>query len=110
MPSAARINDISLGTPHCHSVHPWSPVPHPNQGPITTGSSSVTINDLDAARVKDPGTHKACCGPMTFKIVKGSGTVIVDGQAQARLGDQTLHCNMVPGAIITGSSNVIVGG
>ena len=104
------MTDIAVGTPHCHSVHPWSPVPHPNQGPITSASSSVTINDLGSARVNDTGKAPGCCGPATYKIVKGSATVTIDGQPAARKGDQTLHCNMVSGNIILGSPTVTIGG
>ena len=110
MSSAARITDIAVGTPHCHSVHPWSPVPHPNMGPILTGAMSVTINDLLAARITDMGMHASCCGPQTFIVMQGSSTVVVEGFSQSRLGDLTMHCMMVPGMITTGSADVIVGG
>jgi len=110
MPPAARVNDNSQGTPHCHSVHPWSPVPHPNVGPIVQGSPNVNTNMMQQARLNDPGVHSACCGPNTYKIVSGSGTVMVNGKPAARLGDNTLHCNMASGKIIAGSGNVIIGG
>jgi hypothetical protein len=51
------------------------------------------------------GLHAACCGPNIYKIVKGSGTVYVNGKPQARLGDKTQHCGG-SGKIIKGSSNV----
>lgn len=110
MPPAARVNDNSQGTPHCHSVHPWSPVPHPNVGPIVAGSTNVMTNSLPQARLNDPGVHSACCGPNTYKIVAGSGTVMVNGKPAARLGDQTLHCGMATGTIIMGSPTVQIGG
>ncbi len=110
MPPASRISDNTQGTPHCHSVHPWSPVPHPNTGPIIKGSPNVLTNFLPQARVSDQGVHAACCGPNTYKITKGSGTVKVNSLPAARLGDMTQHCGSIPGMIIAGSPNVIIGG
>lgn len=112
MPPAARITDDSQGIPHCHSVHPWSPVPHPVIGPIVSGSSDVIIESQPAARVTDTGVHSSavCCGPNTYDIVQGSSTVYTNDLNQARLGDQTLHCKMASGAIIKGAGTVIVGG
>lgn len=110
MPPCARVGDNSLGTPHCHSVHPWSPVPHPNVGPIASGSPDVLVGGPPCARLGDDGTHAACCGPNTYKIIKGSGTVLVNGKPCARLGDSTLHCNMASGSIIIGLPTVLVGG
>lgn len=110
MPPAARVTDNSQGIPHCHSVHPWSPVPHPVVGPIASGSPDVMIAGLPAARLGDPGTHAACCGPNTYKIVQGSSSVFTNNKPQARQGDTTLHCSMASGAIIVGAPTVIVGG
>lgn len=107
--SAARVTDIAVGIPHCHSVHPWSPIPHPISGPIMMGASTVTINDLAAARVLDPGVHAACCGPNIFDIITGSGTVVIEGSSAARLGDMTMHCTLSTGTIVTGSGNCLVG-
>lgn len=112
MPPAARITDNSQGIPHCHSVHPWSPVPHPVIGPIVSGSPDVIILGQPAARLMDTGVHASavCCGPNVYEIVKGSGTVYTNNKPQARLGDTTLHCKMASGAIIMGAGTVIVGG
>ncbi|MEL6346155.1 MAG: PAAR domain-containing protein [Myxococcota bacterium] len=108
---AARMNDNAQGTPHCHSVHPWSPVPHPVIGPITAGSPNTTIEGMAAARLNDPGAHSSavCCGPNTYIITQGSSTVTTNDLPQARLGDQTLHCGMATGAIIMGAGTVLVG-
>ncbi len=108
---AARVTDNSQGTPHCHSVHPWSPVPHPVIGPINAGSPDVTIEGQKAARIGDPGAHSSavCCGPNTYIITAGSGTVSTNAIPQARLGDQTLHCGMASGTIIMGAGTVLVG-
>lgn len=110
MPPAARIGDNSVGTPHCHSVHPWSPVPHPCVGPIVSGEATVLIVGPPAARLGDDGTHAACCGANTYKITKGSGTVIIGGKPAARLGDSTQHCGMASGSIVVGAPTVIIGG
>lgn len=112
MPPAARVTDNSQGIPHCHSVHPWSPVPHPVVGPIVAGSPDVIIEKMAAARLGDPGAHASavCCGPNTYEIVQGSSSVFTNNKPQARLGDSTLHCKMASGAIIMGAATVIVGG
>ena len=110
MPPCARVTDIGKGTPHCHSVHPWSPVPHPNLGPVVSGETTVIVGSQPCARITDPGTHAACCGPNTFKITAGSGSVIVGSLPCARKGDSTLHCSMASGSLITGFPTVIVGG
>jgi uncharacterized Zn-binding protein involved in type VI secretion len=110
MPPAARVGDNSLCVPHCHSVHPWSPIPHPCTGPIVKGSPNVMICGPPAARLGDNGTHAACCGPNTYNIIKGSGTVMINNMPSARLGDSTLHCGMASGNIIVGAPTVIIGG
>lgn len=112
MPPAARVTDNSQGIPHCHSVHPWSPVPHPVIGPIIVGSTDVIIESQQAARLNDTGVHSSavCCGPNTYQIVQGSSSVFTNDLPQARLTDQTLHCSMASGAIIMGAGTVIVGG
>lgn len=108
---AARVTDKAQGTPHCHSVHPWSPVPHPVIGPVVAGSPDTTIEGQPAARVGDNGVHDSavCCGPNTYIITKGSGTVYTNNIPQVRLGDDTLHCGMAKGSMITGAGTVTVG-
>lgn len=108
---AARVTDKAQGVPHCHSVHPWSPVPHPVIGPITAGSPDVTIEKQKAARVGDSGAHSdaVCCGPNTYIITSGSGTVTANMMPIARLTDSTLHCGMASGKIITGAGTVLIG-
>ncbi len=66
--------------------------PHIVLGPITTGSTKVKINGKGVARVGDTGTHSACCGSNTFRIVSGDPSVLIDGKPAARLGDKTQHC------------------
>ena len=108
MPQAARVGDNAMGTPHCHSVHPWSPVPHPCVGPIQSGAATVFIENMQAARVGDAGVHAACCGANTYVIAMGSGTCVIEGSAAARVGDMTTHCGAIPGNIITGAATVMI--
>jgi len=96
--------------PHCHSVHPWSPTPHPNAGPIQTGAGTVYIENCQAARLNDMGVHAACCGPNIYTIITASSTVVIEGSAAARLGDSTLHCGTAAGSIVTGAGTVTIGG
>jgi len=74
---AARVGDTVVGVPHCHSVHPWSPIPHPITGNILSGSTTVLIENMPAARTNDPGSHAACCGPNNFTIKVGSTNVLI---------------------------------
>ena len=60
MPPAARMTDQVLQDgPHCHApIHPPAPVPTPSAHPaiplaIVTGSPTVLIANLGAARVSD---------------------------------------------------------
>ena len=108
MPQAARVGDIAVGIPHCHSVHPWSPVPHPITGPIQTGAATVYIENIQAARINDLGVHAACCGPNTYQIISGSGTCIIESSPAARVGDTTLHCATSTGTIVSGSATVMI--
>ncbi len=107
---AARVGDLAQGAPHCHSVHPWSPIPHPCAGPIAAGAPTVMIASMPAARMGDNGTHTACCGANTYMITKGSATVMIAGMAAARMGDMTQHCGMAPGSIQAGAPTVMIGG
>ena len=79
---------------------------HP--GLITSGASQVLINSFPAARVTDK--HSCLMPPTagphpTSTIVKGSGTVQIQGQAAARIGD-SVGCGAT---IVTGSLDVIIG-
>jgi uncharacterized Zn-binding protein involved in type VI secretion len=108
-PPVARVGDVVTGTPHCHTVHGFTPIPHPVSGPIVLGCPTVLVNGKPAARVGDTGTTAACCGPNTFKITTGSATVLIGGKPAARQQDTTLHCGTAPGKIMIGSPNVIIG-
>ena len=89
---AARISDIAVGVCYCHLY------PIPQVGFIITGSGTVQINGLGAARLTD--IVLAGCGHIGI-IVTSSGTVVVEGLGQARLSDITVGCFV--SAIATGS-------
>ena len=79
----AQCPDDSHGCPAC---------PHPVVGPIISGSPTVLVNGLPAARQGDVGTHAACCGPNTFTIAGGDPEVLIDGKPAAKKGSPTTHC------------------
>ncbi len=107
MPPAARISDQVTAPPHGHGC---PACPHPHVGQIFLGAATVLIENKPAARKGDNGTAAACCGPNTFQIVKGSTTVLIEGKPAARVDDQTLHCGIAPGKIVSGAGTVIIGG
>jgi uncharacterized Zn-binding protein involved in type VI secretion len=106
MAAAARVNDLVKGDPHAHGC---PGCPHPVQGPIVTGSPTVFINGIPAARVSDIGVHAVCCGPNMFEIKMGSATVYINGKQAARKGDMTMHCSAYPGKVEVGSPDVDIG-
>ncbi|MBU7580032.1 MAG: PAAR domain-containing protein [Porphyrobacter sp.] len=95
MPPAARITDMHT----CPMVNP-GPVPHVG-GPVVKGQPNVLTCMMPQARVSD---QCVCAGPPDV-IAKGSATVLVGGQAAARIGDQTAH----GGAIVSGAPTVLIG-
>ncbi len=72
------------------------------------GSPNVKINGAPALRVGDQFVVHCCpkngCHPPT--VATGSGSVNINGRAAARIGDKT-GCTAT---IISGSSNVFIGG
>jgi uncharacterized Zn-binding protein involved in type VI secretion len=106
MPGQCRLGDKSNipvdahGCPAC---------PHPAVGPAIIGSPDCNVNKMPAVRVDDTGIHMACCGPNTWTAKMGSSTVMINGKAAHRMGDQDKHCGGM-GQMIEGSTNVIVGG
>ena len=96
MPFAARISDMHV----CPMV--TGVVPHVGGPVLPTGSVTVLIGGLPAARVGDLCT---CVGPPD-SIILGSTTVLIGGMAAARMGDSTAH----GGSIIIGCPTVIIGG
>ena len=97
----AKATGVSFGAPCC---------PHNVIGPITQGALTVFINGKPAAREYDHGVHAQSCGPNTFMVLKGSTTVIIEGYAAARIGDDTIHDGQKIGKIDQGSPNVFIGG
>ena len=77
-----------------------SKVPHVG-GPVATGSSTVLIDGLPAARV---GDTVICNGPPDT-ITSGSSSVFIDGKPAATLGSRTAH----GGVISQGSGTVLIG-
>jgi uncharacterized Zn-binding protein involved in type VI secretion len=80
---------------------------HP--GAIATGSPTVLINGLPAARVLD--VHACAFPPLAGPhppnpIAQGSRTVLINGLGAARLMDPT-GCGA---SIVSGSINVVIGG
>ena len=107
MSRAARLSDKASAVGDAHGC---PNCPHNVMGPLMMGASSVLINGRLAVREQDMGTHAACCGPNTFRVWKGSETVIIEGYGAARKGDETYHCGSAVGTIIEGSSDVLIGG
>jgi uncharacterized Zn-binding protein involved in type VI secretion len=105
MPGQGRLGDkanVPLDAHGCPAC------PHSAVGPAIMGSPDVNVNRRPALRVDDPGIHAACCGSNTWKATQGSATVMINGKAAHRMGDQNRHCGGT-GQLIEGSPNVIVG-
>ncbi len=124
---AARIGDNVLqDEPHCHApIHPAAlvptPLPHPPMPlPILSGSPTVTIGGMPAARVTDetePCDLPSCIPGGPGVIAKGSATVTINGLPAARLFDTTMHdacVGPIPGPtgmiIGPGCETVLIGG
>lgn len=74
----ARLGDRTFGTCTAHIT------PIQTGGTITSGSSTIIVNDKPCARLGD--TVTADCGHVS-KIISASGDVIGDPEPVARLGD-----------------------
>jgi uncharacterized Zn-binding protein involved in type VI secretion len=72
------------------------------------GSSTVLINGFGIVRDGDlVGAHpRSGCGPDVSTLSSFSATVFVEGKGVGRIGDQYTSDNI----IISGSSNVFIGG
>lgn len=79
--------------------------PAPHSGGLVTGPgvSTVLIGYRPAAT---RGTSCGCAVPSANVIAKGSSTVLIGGEAAARVGDPTTH----GGAITAGCASVDIGG
>lgn len=94
MPQAALVGDFGSS----HNGFPATP--------ITTGSSTVKIDNKSAARQGDQLAphNKPNHSPHPRQIKTSSSTVMIDGVPAARVGD-AVDC----GGIIVGSSSVYIG-
>jgi len=108
MPLAARRTDISMNPSDSHGNLCCA---HSVKGPAQTGSANVIIGGQPQLRAlgSDSGVHSGCCGPNTWVTLQGSTTVTVNDLPAVRVGDRTTHCGGT-GSIITGATNVIIGG
>jgi uncharacterized Zn-binding protein involved in type VI secretion len=92
----ARVDDRTYGTCTAHLT------PITTGGTITSGSSTIVVNDRKAARLGD--TVTADCGH-TSEITSASSTVIGDEPPIARL-DDTVGKGPYTATIISASSDV----
>ena len=113
MAEAARLNDSVQGiTAGEHSGHI-----DPHHGPETfTGnisggcSADVFINGIAAATIGSVTTeYDSCCGRSNGSIGAGSGSVFINGKKAARNGD-ALNAHSGTGTVVSGSSDVFIGG
>lgn len=107
MPPAGRIADISFAPRDAHGT--CDKCPHPVLGPAFLGSPNVLINGRSALRVGDRGAHALCCNANLWQASLGSPSVFINNKPAHRMFDLTAHCGG-PGALVTGSPDVIVGG
>jgi uncharacterized Zn-binding protein involved in type VI secretion len=125
---AAKQNDriVAIDTHLVQPSGPVSPVPTPCpfSGPITGGlSDDVFINSLPAATVGSTATNTPSHVPVggTFvnpptnqgQVSSGSTTVMINGKAAARAGDQAMTCNdpvPMPVGSVVAQSTVLIGG
>ena len=92
---AARLTDMTV----CPMV--TGLVPHVGGPIVGPCSPNVITGSMPQARVSDMAQ---CVGPPAT-IVKGSATVLVNGQPAARIGDLTNH----GGTVVSGFPTVIIG-
>jgi uncharacterized Zn-binding protein involved in type VI secretion len=126
---AAKQNDriVAIDT---HLIQPAGPVPPvpapcPFDGPITGNlSENVFVQGLAAATVGSTATNTpphVPTVPGTFinpptnlgTVISGSATVLINGKAAARQGDQAQTCNdpvPLPVGVVTAASTVLIGG
>ena len=112
MASAARLGDAVTGTTAGeHSGHDSPHSPETFSGEISGGcSSDVFINGMSAAVVGSTTTERdSCCGSSQGSVAAGSGSVYINGQPAARLGD-ALAPHSGTGQISSGSGDVSIGG
>ena len=106
MPAQSRIGDDAMCPADAHGKNCC---PHGVPGPGVGGSPNVLADGQAVLRIGDPGVHSGCCGPNTWVVAGGSGTVFFNGIPASRVGDSTTHCGG-GGALVAGSGTVVTGG
>jgi RHS repeat-associated protein len=94
-PAARLWSDLVFQFGHSHLHPPTFGFPLPSVGPIlASGSQSVLINGLPAARCGDLGLSVWCGGYVPiFEVLTGSSHVFIGGaRASRQLFDLTFHC------------------
>lgn len=111
MPKAARLGDLvkgmTSGEHHGHTDNPHDPCEL--NGVISKGSNNVFINGKPASIVGNDVSETDCDGTGTGVLTKGSSTVFINGKPAVRMGDKTTPHDGTA-EVITGSSNVFIGG
>ena len=82
-------------------------------GSVATGSPTVRIGGLPAARQSDTATCPIVEGPVAHAggpIVTGAATVLINGRPAARAGDAVQEAAGPGSVIVGGSSSVFIGG
>lgn len=125
---AAKQGDQVLATDtHIILMPPYStptPLPHPFTGMLSGGlSADVNIGGMPAAILSSTADntppHIPQGGPFQKppankgQIIMGSGTVMINGQPAARMGDTASTCNDpadLPVGSVMGAGTVFIGG
>jgi uncharacterized Zn-binding protein involved in type VI secretion len=106
MPKQSRVGDNANCPADSHGKKCCA---HSVTGPGIKGSPNVKAEGAFVLRIGDPGQHSGCCGPNTWVVAGGSGTVFFNGIKASRVGDSTTHCGG-SGSLIKGAGTVITGG
>lgn len=95
--AAARVGDMAM----C----PGSAAAPATMSAAKSGGAGMAGSDCDNGKC-DEGPAGAGAGGGADIVAFGSGSVFIEGQPAARFGDQMAH----GGKIVSGSSNVVIGG
>lgn len=127
MPAAKQGDQVLATDTHIVLLPPYStpaPLPHPFTGVLSGGlSSDVNIGGAPAAilgsTADNTPPHIPQGGPFqkppanTGQVLMGSGTVLINGQPAARMGDTATTCNDpadLPVGTVLGAGTVFIGG
>lgn len=127
MPAAKQGDQVLATDTHIILIPPYStptPLPHPFTGMLSGGlSSDVNIGGMPAATLNSTADntppHIPQGGPFQKppankgQIIMGSGTVMINGQPAARMGDTATTCNDpadLPAGTVMGAGTVMIGG